>query len=96
VLGHLDLRLFLPLLVAAAVLGQVREQSGSIWPGLALHAAFNASTLSFVFAGAASTGKPPDFPPFAAISGCALSLLLSLLVGRLTARELPPPRRQPD
>jgi membrane protease YdiL (CAAX protease family) len=84
VLGHLDLRLFFPLLIAAWALGEVREQSGSLWPGLALHAAFNASTLSFVFAGAAPSGKPPDFPLFAAISGCALTILLLGLVRRLS------------
>jgi membrane protease YdiL (CAAX protease family) len=88
VLGHLDLRLFFPLLIAAWALGEVRERSGSIWPGLALHAAFNASTLSFVFAGAAPNGKPPDFPLFAAISGCALTLLLLGLVRRLSPRRV--------
>jgi membrane protease YdiL (CAAX protease family) len=87
VLGHLDLRLFFPLLIAAWALGEVRERSGSIWPGLALHAAFNASTLSFVFAGAAPNGKPPDFPLFAAISGCALTVLLLGLVRRLSPRR---------
>ena len=90
VLGHLDLRLFLPLLVAALALGQVREQSGSIWPGLALHAAFNASTLSFVFAGATPGGKSPDFPLFAAVSGCVLSVLLLGLVRRLALAGLAP------
>jgi membrane protease YdiL (CAAX protease family) len=92
VLGHLDLRLFLPLLVAALALGQVREQSGSIWPGLALHAAFNASTLSFVFVGAAPAGKPPDFPLFAAISGCVLTVLLLGLVRRLSPAPAATPR----
>jgi membrane protease YdiL (CAAX protease family) len=87
VIGHLDLRLFLPLSIAALALGQVREQSGSIWPGLALHAAFNATTLSFVFTGSAVSGKPPDFPLFAAISGCVLTILLFGLVRRLSPQR---------
>jgi membrane protease YdiL (CAAX protease family) len=89
VLGHLDLRLFLPLLVAAVALGQIRERTASLWPGLALHAAFNATTLSYVFSGAATPGSPPAFPLLAALTGCTLSILLVLLIHRLT----PPQRR---
>jgi membrane protease YdiL (CAAX protease family) len=83
VLGHLDLRLFFPLLVAAVVLGQVREQTGSIWPGFALHAAFNSATLAAVFSGVAPEGKPPPMPILVAFCGCALTLALLALVRSL-------------
>jgi membrane protease YdiL (CAAX protease family) len=82
-LGHLDLRLLLPLLVAAFVIGDVREHSGSIWPGFALHAAFNSATLAVVFAGGAPAGKPPPMPTFFAVSGCAISFALLVLVRTL-------------
>ncbi len=82
-LGHLDLRLFLPLLVAAFVIGEVRASSGSLWPGLLLHAAFNAATLAVVFSGGAPAGKTPPMPAFLAISGCASSAGLFVLVRTL-------------
>jgi len=75
-LGHLDLRLLPALFLVALVIGQVREHSGSVWPGLALHAAFNSATLAVVFCGGAPGGKPPDMPVLFAISGCAVSALL--------------------
>ncbi|MEO7036859.1 MAG: type II CAAX endopeptidase family protein [Polyangiaceae bacterium] len=82
-LAHLDARLFLPLLVAALVLTQVREYTHSVWPGLALHAAFNATTLQFVFTGATPDGKAPDIPLYTAVTGCVLSVLLFRAVRRL-------------
>lgn len=87
-LAHVDLRLFLPLLFAAVVLGYVREYTGSIWPGLALHAAFNATTLQLVFMGASPDGKTPDIPVSIAITGTVLSVLLFRVVRRL-ARSAP-------
>jgi membrane protease YdiL (CAAX protease family) len=82
-LGHLDLRLFLPLFVAALALGEVREQTGSIWPGVALHGAFNAATLGLVFSGAAPEGKPPPMPIFIAVFGCLGSVALLSVVRTL-------------
>ena len=82
-LGHLDGRLFLPLFVAAVAIGDVREQTGSIWPGFALHAAFNAATLAVVFAGDAKAGEPPPIPAILAVSGVALSVVLLVLVRTL-------------
>jgi membrane protease YdiL (CAAX protease family) len=75
-LGHLDLRLLLPLFLAGWVIGEVREQSGSIWPGLLVHAAFNSATLAIVFTGGAPAGKPPAIPTLIALSGSALTALL--------------------
>ena len=65
------------------MLGYVREYTPSIWPGLALHAAFNATTLQLVFTGATPQGKAPDIPMFAAVTGCVLSVLLFRVVKRL-------------
>ena len=70
VVAHLDLRLLLPLLPAAWLMAEVRERSGSIWPGLSLHAAFNSLTLLGVFSGVAPMGKPPPISPPLALLGC--------------------------
>ena len=83
-IGHLDWRLLLPLYLAAWVIGEVREQSGSVWPGIALHAAFNAATLSVVFSGAMKAGKAPEMPPIFAIFGCLLAVSLLVLVRSLS------------
>ena len=82
-LGHVDARLFLPLFFTALALGEVRELSGSVWPGVALHGAFNAATLGVVFAGAATDGKPPPMPVLTAILGCVTTAGLLFLVRRL-------------
>jgi uncharacterized protein len=82
-LGHTDFRLFLPLFVTALAIGDVREHSGSIWPGFAVHAAFNGTTLWAVFLGAAPDGSPPRMPFLAALIGCAGTALLLSAVRRL-------------
>jgi membrane protease YdiL (CAAX protease family) len=69
VLAHMDLRMLLPLLPAAWLMAEVRERSGSIWPGLSLHAAFNSLTLLGVFGGLLKAGKPPPVPPALALLG---------------------------
>lgn len=98
-LGHLDLRLLFPLFVAALVIGAVRELSGSIWPGLAVHAAFNSATLAVVFVGKAPLGKPAPLPASLAVSGCALTIGLfvwvrALALSRVVAQN--PPHRDLD
>jgi membrane protease YdiL (CAAX protease family) len=87
-LGHVDARLFVPLFGAALALGDVREHSGSIWPGIALHGAFNAATLGLVFSGSAPEGKPPAMPIFVAVFGCvgSLALVFALRVLALSSR----------
>lgn len=85
--AHLDLRLLLPLFVVALAIGDVREHSGSIWPGFALHAAFNSATLAVVFSGSVPSGKPAPMPPAFAVLGCALSAALLLLARRLSAQH---------
>jgi membrane protease YdiL (CAAX protease family) len=74
--AHMDLRLLLPLAPAAWLMAEVRERSGSIWPGLALHAGFNSLTLLGVFCGLVPTGKPPPVPPSLALLACLCAAAL--------------------
>ena len=83
-LGHLDLRLLGPLFVVALPIGDMRERSGSIWPGFALHAAFNSMTLAAVFSGQVPKGTPPPMPLAVAFMGCAFSAVLLVLARRST------------
>lgn len=70
-LAHQEPRNWAPLLLVALVLGELRRRAGSIWPGVALHAAFNATTLSMVF-----IQRPVEIKPqagswlLASIGGC--------------------------
>ena len=85
VTAHLDLRLLLPLLPAAWLMAEVREHSGSIWPGLALHAGFNSLTLLGVFSGLAPTGKPPPVPIWIAFASCLAAASLFRLFRGIAA-----------
>jgi len=87
VAAHLDLRLLLPLLPAAWLMAEVRERSQSIWPGLALHAAFNSVTLLGVFCGLTPGGKSPPMPPALALLGCLAAVSLFRFVQRI---KVPP------
>jgi membrane protease YdiL (CAAX protease family) len=49
VLAHQQPRNWPPLLLVALALSELRRASGSIWPGISLHAAFNGATLLVVF-----------------------------------------------
>ena len=71
--AHLDLRLFFPLLPAAWLMAELRERTGSIWPGLALHTGFNSLTLLGVFCGLTANGKSPPVPPVLALLGCLVA-----------------------
>jgi len=82
-LGHLDTHLLLPLFLTALAIGYVREVSGSVWPGVFLHTAFNAVTLAQAFHGELPGGHSPKVPLFTAISGCVLSVVLLSVVRRL-------------
>lgn len=88
VAAHLDLRLLLPLLPAAWSMAEMRERSGSVWPGLALHAGFNSLTLLGVFCGLTPHGRPPPMPLWLAISACLAAAGLFGLIRRITA-EIP-------
>jgi membrane protease YdiL (CAAX protease family) len=87
-LAHQEPRNWAPLLVVALTLGYLRSVGGSIWSGVALHAAFNAATLSFVFMNRPVEVKPQEGSwPMAAI-GCALSVAGVWLFGRVAGRRL--------
>jgi membrane protease YdiL (CAAX protease family) len=55
-LGHIEPRTWLPIFLLALALGYVRALSGSFWPGLLLHAAFNGTAL-----GMSLTSRAEDF-----------------------------------
>jgi membrane protease YdiL (CAAX protease family) len=45
VIGHPETHSWLPLALVASMLSLVRERTNSLWPGVALHATFNAVTV---------------------------------------------------
>lgn len=86
-LAHQEPRNWAPLLVVALVLGQLRQLSGSIWAGVALHSAFNAATLILVY-----VAKPTEIKPQAgawqlAVLGTALTLGGVWLFARVAGRR---------
>jgi membrane protease YdiL (CAAX protease family) len=87
-LAHQEPRNWAPLLVVALTLGYLRSLGGSIWSGVALHAAFNAATLSFVFMNRPLEVKPQEGSWQLAAIGCALSLGGVWLFGRVAGRRL--------
>jgi membrane protease YdiL (CAAX protease family) len=88
VLAHQEARNWAPLLLVALALGELRRHSGSIWPGVALHAAFNAATLLVVFVTRPSEIKPESSSWQLALGGVLLSALGIWLFGRVSGRRL--------
>jgi membrane protease YdiL (CAAX protease family) len=88
VLAHAEPRNWLPLLLVALVLGELRRKAGSIWPGVCLHAAFNAATLLFVFVTRPREVKAAEASWQAAVGGALLCALGIWLFGRVSARRL--------
>jgi membrane protease YdiL (CAAX protease family) len=86
-LAHQEPRNWAPLLVVALVLGELRRQSGSIWSGVALHAAFNATTLLFVFIERPVEVKPQGGSWPLALGGALLCALGVWLFGRVAGRR---------
>jgi membrane protease YdiL (CAAX protease family) len=87
-LAHQEPRNWAPLLLVALTLGCLRSLGGSIWSGVALHAAFNAATLSFVFMNRPIEVKPQEGSWPLAIIGGVLSLGGVWLFGRVAGRRL--------
>ena len=88
VLAHQEPRNWAPLLVVALVLGELRRRGGSIWAGVALHAAFNATTLLFVFVNRPVEVKPESSSWQLGALGAALCGVGVWLFGRVSGRRL--------
>lgn len=88
VIAHAEPRNWPPLLLVALVLGELRRHAGSIWPGVGLHAAFNAATLLFVFITRPTEVKAQDASWQAALVGALCCGLGVWLFARVSARRL--------
>ena len=87
-LAHLEPRNWAPLLLVALVLGELRRLGGSIWSGVALHAAFNATTLLSVFVNRPKEVKMQDVSWQQGAVGFALVVTGVWLFGRVSRRRL--------
>jgi len=76
------------LFVVALVLGELRRRGGSVWPGIALHAAFNATTLLVVFVTRPRQVNLQEGSWPLAIMGSALVVSGVILFGRVASRRL--------
>ncbi len=86
-LAHAEPRNWAPLFLVALVLGELRRLGGSIWSGVALHAAFNAATLLFVFVTRPVELKPQASSWQLASIGCVLSVAGVWVFGRVSSRR---------
>jgi membrane protease YdiL (CAAX protease family) len=83
-LAHREPRNFLPDLLGGLAMGYVRSVSGSLWPAILLHAAFN--TTSAVLA--LWAGPEADvFTPWQNAAGAAASVALLTVFGRIASRS---------
>lgn len=87
-LMHPKPRDWAPLFVVALVLGELRRRGASVWPAVALHAAFNATTLLFVFITRPTEVKPEEGSWPLALMGCVLTVSGVVLFGRVAGRRL--------
>lgn len=87
-LAHAEPRNWGPLFLIALVLGELRRLGGSIWSGVALHAAFNAATLLFVFITRPVDVKPQGGSWQLASMGCVLCVLGVWVFGRVSGRRV--------
>ncbi len=87
VLAHQEPRTWAPLLLVALVLSELRRQSRSLWPGFALHAAFNATTLVTVFATRPVEPTAPSLVWPLSLAGTALCLAGLWVFGRVSRKR---------
>jgi membrane protease YdiL (CAAX protease family) len=81
-LAHREPRNFLPDLLGGLAMGYVRAVSGSIWPALALHAAFNTASAILTIA----AGPEADvFTSWQNVAGAVVSVGLLALFGRIAS-----------
>jgi membrane protease YdiL (CAAX protease family) len=85
-LVHLEPRWWLSIFLMSACIGYLRAQSGSLWPGVLLHGAFNGMTLVFSWGGprAEQVGAST-----ALLVGSGVLALLLLFVSARLARTSP-------
>ncbi len=84
---HFEPRSWLPIFMLAACLGAVRALSGSIWPGVLLHAAFNGSSLVLAWLGPSAEARWLS-PGVVAASSVSALLLLALFARLAQKSEL--------
>lgn len=84
-LVHQEPRWWLPIFVMAACIGYLRAQSGSLWPGVLLHGAFNGSTLALTWGGPRLEGIAASTRVW--VGSSLLALLLLFVVARLAKRS---------
>lgn len=84
---HFQPRSWLPIFLLAGCLGTVRALSGSLWPCVLLHAAFNGSTLALSWLGPSVEALWLS-PAVVAVSSVAALLLLALLTRFAQKSEL--------
>jgi len=78
---HREPRHWLPIAILAALLGYLRSRTGSLWPGLLMHGAFNGSTLALTWAG--SRYEELCVAPMVVAGSSVAALGLVLLLARL-------------
>jgi membrane protease YdiL (CAAX protease family) len=84
-LVHQEPRWWLPIFVMAGCIGYLRAHSGSLWPGVLLHGAFNGSTLVLTWSG-------PRLEAFASstkvlVGSVLLAVLLLFVIARLAKKS---------
>ncbi|HEY3495771.1 MAG TPA: CPBP family intramembrane glutamic endopeptidase, partial [Polyangiaceae bacterium] len=85
-LGHLEPRTWLPIFTLAVALGYVRALSGSFWPGLLLHAAFNGTALGMSLSTRGDELAPIDAKIVIGSSAASVVLLgLTAWIGKKSA-----------
>ena len=80
-LVHREPRWWLPIALLAGLIGYLRARTGSLWPGLFLHGAFNGSTLVLAWAG--PRYEELCVAPKVVAASSVLAIALVVLLGRL-------------
>lgn len=86
VVGHLDYRMWPALVVVAAALTYLRAASGSLFPSLAAHVAFNAFSVLSVATGGAAVTAPTKIPLLPTLCGWGLTAALMFAVRYVASR----------
>ncbi len=84
-LVHLEPRWWLPIFLMAVCLGYLRAQTGSLWPGVLLHGAFNGMTLAVTWGGPRAEKLAASSSVL--IASCVLVVLLLFVSARLARRS---------